>query len=277
MTAFKSHHRRSLGVLITSSLMIFNSGADAVEDKWDFFFRHSDSKPMSSIFYDVTVESRLPLAGKPFSWRVEIKMKHARSDGLSSQEEFEVLNKLEDQIEAEGLKYGLSYVGRITGDGVRDLRFLGPPPSAETSPKIVEVARRLGYQVQVMTNFDPDARSYTEYLLPNSDEKDEIENQKVIAQLQQNGDKLIAARPVDHWLYFPSEAARNNFERAATSQNFRIVDKQRVTTAENSFSIHLQRTAVPTWNNMNHETALLRKMASAYQGNYDGWETSVEK
>ena len=105
-----------------------------------------------------------------------------------------------------------------------------------------------------------------------------MQNQKVILALQKGGDKLIKARPVDHWFYFKTELDRSCFITYAIKQQFKIVAKEKnANLVKAPFKLHLSRTDKVDAASISRITLELRKQVKLCNGEYDGWETFVVK
>ena len=95
----------------------------AHQEEWDFYFSNVDDKP-GSLYVDLGLKAVAPIADKPNLAWVSVQMNNPREDGFSSQEESEMLFKVEDAlVERITLAHDAVYAGRLTSDGNRDLYF----------------------------------------------------------------------------------------------------------------------------------------------------------
>ena len=88
---------------------------------WDFYFCTVDHRP-ASIFLDLGIRDHVPIAEfEHIAW-LQLFMKSPREDGLSSEEEFETLCKIEDALKDAFASSSerIMFVGRNTSDGTRD-------------------------------------------------------------------------------------------------------------------------------------------------------------
>jgi regulator of RNase E activity RraB len=90
---------------------------------------------------------------------------------------------------------------------------------------------------------------------------------------------LRKPRPVSHWAYFKSPQDRNKFIAKAVSAGFNITDQSESenSEAEHPFGVTLERTDRVDWDSINEATLALFRLAQEVNGDYDGWETAVEK
>ena len=100
-------------------------------------------------------------------------------------------------------------------------------------------------------------------------------NLKVINSLKNEGDKLTSSREVFHWIYFKNENDKNNYLNEVQKQGFILVSSNKI---EDKFPYQLQikRTDKVDENSINQYVIYLWQKANEHNGDYDGWETSVE-
>ena len=101
-------------------------------------------------------------------------------------------------------------------------------------------------------------------------------NLKVINSLRNEGDNLIVSREVFHWIYFKNENEKNNYLKEVQKQGFLLVSSNKI---DDKFPYQLQvkRIDKVDENSVNEYAIYLWEKALEYNGDYDGWETSVEK
>src|SRR5690606_18463753 len=90
---------------------------------WDFYLCRVDGDP-ASIFVDLGLARDAPVNDRPHMAYVRVYMQSPRPDGLSSQEEFDALVRLENSLtSALSADNATIYVGRNTSGGCRDFYF----------------------------------------------------------------------------------------------------------------------------------------------------------
>lgn len=109
-----------------------------------------------------------------------------------------------------------------------------------------------------------------------SEQKRITEDEHVVEYLKRNGDKLVKPREVFHWLYFKTELEADNFIKETENKNFIFVSKRKV---EDNYPIQveLKRIDKVDIKSVNEYSLYLLEVAEKYNGEYDGWETSVKK
>jgi regulator of RNase E activity RraB len=96
---------------------------------------------------------------------------------------------------------------------------------------------------------------------------------------EKEGDPLTAPRPVRHWVYFTSPENRAEFVSRAMSKGFQITDEHESDDpeAERPYGVTLERIDRVDRDSINEVTLDLFDLAQELGGEYDGWETTVEK
>ncbi len=112
--------------LVTCAAIVISAiGTAAVRadlSNWNSYFVKVNDQ-LSSIFLDLSLHEHAPMEKYPnLSW-YWVKMNSPRTDGLSSQSEFDALIKHEDSLLDFMENKPLVYVGRITTQGRREFYF----------------------------------------------------------------------------------------------------------------------------------------------------------
>ncbi len=109
-----------------------------------------------------------------------------------------------------------------------------------------------------------------------SEQKRILEDKHVVEYLKKNGDKLITPREVFHWIYFKTEEDAENFKNEVERENFIFVSQRKVED-DFPFQVELKRIDKVDIKSVNEYTSYLLALAEKNNGDYDGWETSLEK
>jgi uncharacterized protein (TIGR01619 family) len=248
------------------------------KEDWDFYFTNVDDK-LSSIAVDLGLVSVAPIRGQSNVCWVSIKMLNPREDGLSSNEESGTLGDIEDLLaERMKAKHFATYVGRLTSDGNRDIYFyLGDTTLVDKtiSDVMINYPR---YSFDFGTKDDSKWSGYFDFLYPLPQQLQSIQNRRVIDNLEKGGDKLTRERPVDHWIYFKTEQDKRQFWKKIENEGFKIVtDDYDKSLGENPYRLHISRVDKVDQNSVDEYVIHLWKLAGENNGDYDGWETSIEK
>lgn len=101
-------------------------------------------------------------------------------------------------------------------------------------------------------------------------------NVSVVENLKKNGEKFIVARDVFHYIYFKSSDDREAYLKIVLKEGYLLVAKNE-TKGQFPFELQIKRSDKVTIEEVNTYTLYLWELAKKHQGEYDGWETSVEK
>jgi hypothetical protein len=246
-----------------------------MSDDWDFYFLRVDDKP-ASIFVDLGIAPEAPIKTLPFMAYVRIYMKNPRSDGLSSQEEFDALVSIEDAIKEVLIGGdGTLYVGRNTGDGVRDFYFYTTQATDWDRRAKALMRSFAAYEFDSGCRGDPEWKTYLEFLYPSDADKERMKNRRLCGALSERGDALTEKREIDHWAYFPSASARSAFIERAAKLGFLLRSTSEPEKPGDRFGAPLFRIDAPAFDAIDDVTLPLFELATALGGDYDGWETMV--
>ncbi|HPS28982.1 MAG TPA: DUF695 domain-containing protein, partial [bacterium] len=248
------------------------------QEEWEFYFSNVNDK-LGSFFVDLGLRKVAPLTDKSNVVWVSIKMNNPKEDGLSSQEESAVLGEIEDAlVDKITSKHNSIYVGRLTSAGNRGLYFyFGDTTLYDKTISDVMISYPK-YQFDFGAKEDKDWGGYFDFLYPLPQQFQSIQNRHVIDQLEKGGDNLTKSREVFHWIYFKNESDREKFLEKIRNDNFTIVnrgsDKSR---GEFFYSLQIKRVDKVDQNSVDEYVIYLWKLANEIGGDYDGWETSIEK
>jgi hypothetical protein len=122
---------------------------------------------------------------------------------------------------------------------------------------------------------DDSHSGYWQGLFPTDDDWQVIQDLEVIEALQKEGDDGAASRCIDHWAFFPSQPAAEQFSRWAQERGYSSFTTE---IAEGgSFHVRFSHEGTVKLPDITSHTIALRRKAAELGGNYDGWETPVCK
>ncbi len=235
---------------------------------------------VASVFVDLGVKSIAPDKNKPELLWVWVSMNSVREDGLPKDDEFEAQNIIEDILEPEITKnLNAIYVGRVTTSGRREFYFFGPSDkNFETTVK-TSMLKFPKNKYQFGSKSDPNWTQYFDLLYPAPQQYQSIQNMKVVEQLKKAGDKLEKARNVSHWVYFEDDKTRENFIREITKLGFTPNNEYKTFKSDEKyhFGIMVERVDKVDPTSIDEVVTNIWQIARDLGGDYDGWETSVEK
>jgi hypothetical protein len=247
------------------------SSATQVPDQYEFYPCLVDGAP-ASIYLNLRYEDE-PRTETTAYW-LAVKMLDEGEHGIGTAEEGELLNAIEEAVIARASVAGLVYVGRVRTRGIWEMTFYGPAGRLD----VIRGAAKdlaIGRKTEAHSKTDAAWSYYRELLLPDAERRQWMDDRRLVQVLKEQGDALVTPRRVDHWAYFPSAAARDAFVDAAGKQGFEHDADDDQTAGR--FGAHVFRTDPIELDHVHDVVMLLVDAAHAQGGEYDGWETSIER
>ena len=254
-------------------------GEVEMSDEWDFYFTNVNGV-LASIFVDLGIRQLVPQASHPWLLWSWVYFEEPREDGLSSSEESPTLREIEDALTRSVSEIShAELVGRITTDGRREFYFYGPDPARFDDAVSRALESFPKYRFEFGRQEDHGWLHYLNVLYPSPRDNQRIKNRHVLEALKNRGDSLKASRSVSHWAYFRSPEDRARFIAQVISNGFEICNESEETelATECPYGVTIQRIDHIDWDSINEVTLELFELANEHGGEYDGWETSVEK
>jgi regulator of RNase E activity RraB len=190
------------------------------------------------------------------------------------------LNTIEDAL-TERLEKDCDacLAGRITGDGRREFYYYGRTPSNLDLLVEQELASFPGYRYDFDTQPDPDWRQYLDLLYPTEENYQRIKNMAVLEALGNAGDDPEIVRPVWHYVFFNSDDGRKRFVEWSKDNGFQEAERLRTDgpgkLEPGMVCVVQSHCARP--DEIDNYVLEVFGAAKQFGGEYDGWETRVEK
>lgn len=248
------------------------------EEDWAIYFTTINENRIGSVLVDLGLINIAPIESKFNLITITTFMNNRTEDGLSSAEENEFLNEIENNfIDLLGSKYETIYTGRLKYDN-KILSYFYAEKISDFENTFAEIKNQYPkYRFEYAIKEENDWRAYFEVLYPSEFEMQVIQNGRVVENLEENGDKLNKERQVDHWIYFNSEPDRENFLNSIKKDNFEIVSKDKTNNEDAPFELQIARIDNVDYESANEYVMYLWQKAQEFNGNYDGWETFIVK
>jgi uncharacterized protein (TIGR01619 family) len=248
------------------------------QEEWDFYLTNVDDK-ISSIYLDLGLRKIAPIKNQNNVMWITLRLNNPREDGLSSQEESSRLYDIEDNlVDALLKKFDITYVGRLTGDNKRDLYFYIVDYTLYDKTISDKMTQFPNYKFDYGVKDDKEWSGYFDFLYPSPRQYQSILNRRVIDQLEKGGDSLTKSREVVHWIFFKAETDKTNFLKKIQNDGFIIVDNDYDKTfGEFPYRLHIKRVDKVDQNSLDDYVLYLWNLDNECNGDYDGWETSIEK
>lgn len=250
-------------------------GQKKYPEDWNFYLTEIDGKK-ASIRLNLGLKKLIPIKEKPnLSW-VSVKLNSPTENGLTSNEESEILFKIEDNLLDKISSKNALHIGILTIDGYRNFYFYSKNTEVFKTEAEKFSKGYSNYEILVHSKEDKNWDSYHD-TYPNERDFQSISNRSVLENLEKNGDNLSKAREVFHWIYFSNEIERKKYIDEVLKENFEVVEENYDKDIELSFGLQIKRVDYVDYNNIDEYTLYLWQLAKNYNAEYDGWETSVEK
>jgi uncharacterized protein (TIGR01619 family) len=231
---------------------------------------------LASIFLNLELRASVPDKNRSNLLWVWVAMKSPREDGLSSKSEFEILCSIDDMLtETLAEKFDAVFCGRITTDGRREFYYYAT--HSEQLQIVVEnaMSRFRGYEFDCGWKADPEWRQYLDVLYPSDENRQRIENRKVLDALERQHDTLKAPRDVSHWIYFQTEKDRGAFRSAVLRLEYRVQSEPPGSGSDFPFGLCIVRFQSVQQAEIDNAVIDLFRLAKKFSADYDGWETQV--
>ncbi|MDX2088420.1 MAG: DUF695 domain-containing protein [Kofleriaceae bacterium] len=244
-------------------------------DDWDFYPCRVDDQA-ASIFLNLRYEREEPPARADTLYWLRIHMKDADHHGMGSSAEADVLFPVEDTLVERAAAQELVYVARLRSHGRWELTFYGPSNCASALSVVAGETELDGRQFEVLSQPDGRWGYYRDFLLPDDERRQWMQDRRVVDVLQDHGDRLSTPRRVDHWIYFRSSESRQAFIEAATPLGFALQGSSDHDDSARPFGVQMFRTDAVDLEHIHSVVMELFALAQRHTGDYDGWECPVE-
>ena len=243
-------------------------------ENWRSYFCNVNDS-LASIFVNLALKNVVPVLSKPWLLWVWVYFRSPRPDGLSDTTAAPEIFRIEDALALQlSRKCSAILSGRITTEGRRELYFYGETHDGFSKAVAMTMEEFEGYKFDVGQQEDSLWEQYLNVLYPSAEDLERIKNRDLLDVLEQKGDVLTAAREVEHWMYFPSDASRALFRKAAVEAGFRIASDSQVK-RDLPFGISVIRTQAVEQAQIDATVVELLHLTRQFQGEYDGWETPL--
>ncbi|WP_457749316.1 DUF695 domain-containing protein [Sulfurimonas sp.] len=247
-----------------------------MQEYWEAYVKPIDGHK-AMVSFNASVGDGVPHFEYMYIGFVKVKLKNPREDGLVTQEESDDIGFIEDRLEMESLRWRVGkYIGRIVTQG--EVNFIyALKLDFEWSNTVNEAMKHFeDYQYEYGSKQDIDWEVYKKLLFPTLKEWQIIVNHHACDNLKEQGDRLTQERAIEHKSYFLTEAKRNEFIENLLHEGFIKQKEMEVPFQEKIlYGVQYYRIDKPFYYDIDALTMKLIDMTEEYNGNYDGWESSL--
>lgn len=246
-----------------------------MSDNWDFYFSHIDDAP-GTIFVDLGINSDAPIIGLTESSWLRVYMKEPLENGFLNQSEHDTFLQIEDALSDAIDSGNVIFVGRVTSNGYRDFFFYNKNHFTIENYFSSIMTGYSEYKFKTESKTDTEWETYFQFLYPSEREYQMIMTGRVFSELEELGDKKEIEREIRHWAEFELTSDLSAFLDDVTKKNYKKIE-QNYNEEKEKFVLILSCKSTTNFMELNDIALELFDLALKHNGEYDGWETSVEK
>ena len=247
-------------------------------EDWAPYLTTIDGNKVGSILVDLGLRDVAPISSKPNRLRVDVSMNHPDENGLPIQTEFQALNDIDEKLNSSlSTNVGATYAGHLYCQGVMSLYFfVGESTQLETL-LATAMASYPTYRYKYNVDAEETWKTYTDFLYPLPIQLQSIHNQRVVAQIEREGDNLSIKRPVQHIIFFKTEADLERFLNSIQDMGYTVIGKEDVNEGDFKVQLLIERTDSVELKSVDKYVLDLWQKANDAGGEYDGWGSSIVK
>ncbi len=246
-----------------------------MSDQWEFF-PCTMGEDRAFISVDVGIKDSVHQAPKMLC-KVRLTYCNLHPNGLPTDEDFEPAKAVEDRLEAFAVAAKDWYVGRVTVGGYRYFYIYTSQKEAAWIRTIESLSAQYGFALSADYGADVQHAMYFRELYPTADDWRVLHDMRVIDAAKAQGDDGTSVRQIDHWTYFDAEATARPFVDWAEKNGFVHDEEYSGPADDGKYCVRLHHQGTLELSELTHHTIQLRRKAEQLGGDYDGWETPVEK
>ena len=248
-----------------------------MQEVWENYMKPVDGRP-AVVAFNAGIAERVPDPELPVAGFVKVALQTPTPQGLLDEGEADEIGFVEDRLEMEVLRYRIgSYVGRVLSGG--EAHFIFYLKYAFEWPDVVAAA--MGHFPEYSHTFgsreDAEWGVYRKLLSPTPRERQMIHNHHACDRLRSAGDNLRLPRAIEHRAYFETPEARRRFAEEISAEGFKVQKELPPSERTPLYGLQFYRTDSPYYYDIDALTLSLIDLGSRFDGQYDGWETSLVK
>jgi hypothetical protein len=249
-----------------------------MQEYWESYVKLIEGKK-AMVLFNAGVADFVPDSDYMYVGFVKVKLNSPKEDGLVNEEEADDISFIEDRLEMESLRWRSGkYIGRIiTNSEVNFIYYL--KLDFEWSNTVESAMSHFGeYSYEYGSRVDMEWEVYQKLLFPTIKEWQIIANHHSCDNLKEQGDDLQTARAIEHKAYFRDEKEREDFISLIQESGFKSQKKTQVPFREEIvYGVEFYRIDRPFYYDIDEITVELIDFCERYNGQYDGWESSLVK
>lgn len=266
-------------IIFNILFLISSISALKSQENWDVYIARYEDGPGSTVV-NMSLREVAPDKKLPFVLITGVTFKDCSPDGFPNKSQWDELYTISDSIKTAIEKSKKNYIlaGTFTYQCERlDYYYISDTALVREILSGVYSKYFPDYTAYTSLEEDKNWEAYLNFIYPNEETLEFMENEKVLMSLSNAGDKLNKARQVDHWLYFTTEKERNCFIDYAKKHNYKIESIEKDIGLALPYKLQISKIEKIDIESITKTTLLLKSEAKKCGGKYDGWETFVIK
>ncbi len=217
---------------------------------------------------DLNAEEHAPVESHPVRLQIRVPLLRPREDGLRADDEADALYALEDHLVGvvERTQAGI-YVGRYAARGA--LSFVFYVPGGAPRGLVEALGDLTPYSAQIATASDADWSFFFEILMPSEYSMQEIQNRRVLAHMQELGDRLELPRELDHFALFDGLEQAARASAALRRAGFRV--DEMAADGEGRVAVQFHREDMIAGGRADEVSYEILDIVLEEGGEYEGW------
>jgi uncharacterized protein (TIGR01619 family) len=266
-------------ICLTMALIVSTAAFIQAQEDWDNYIAQYDDGP-GSVTINMARKETAPVKTLPFVVVTGLTTtKDCEADGFPLKKE---LDRLQNANDAAVAVVKAATTSELVGTFLYEcerLAYIYVHDTAKIREKLTNLYKTKYPAYKYYINIKPDNawEYYLDFLYPNDEIMEFMDNEKVIEQLRQAGDKLDKPRAIDYVFYFSDEKGREAFIKAVAGQGFKAEKAYVKEAAGKRYQVVLTRVGMVEVSEISQTTLELKKKAEEHGGEYDGWNTTLEK
>lgn len=243
-----------------------------VSDIWELYFTMRDERA-TSIRLDMGIHAYIRRANLVDTYLLSIFYEEQYENGFPMKSSLALLNEVEDKIQQTWGTDDFYLVGVITGQGRREFVFMGDN-SKHWNVECKKLMKRYKHTLFTMKVITQDHAAYYETIYPDEYGFDWIKNRQIYQSLKEQGERFEKARNIDFYAYFKTLEQAEEFQKAIQDQFVYVEVSQ---SEKKDYQVFFILKEIPTLDKMNEVSSEVLRLCRKYEGEFDGWGTTIEK
>jgi Regulator of ribonuclease activity B/Family of unknown function (DUF695) len=236
-------------------------------ERWGVYPSGPDDR-LAMYSIDLGAVDAAPVPRLPVRLDVEFSYTGDGASGMPADDELVEIRSLEDVVDRAMRALGGAYVGRVLADNKGTMTGYLPPSAA--TPALPE-QRSLSPRLTLTP--DPAWSRLVEELAPDEWQRNMIDDNQVLQELESHGDRLGEPREVEYVGYFADPDRAEEAAEALRAEGFAVAYER---DDEGEFALQATRRDPVAAPEVHAVTWLVRQIIEQQSGVYDGWGCNVQ-